>query len=108
MKAVLYIVYPLFTRSHESSDAEYTHFLFTPCAGSVGVGDEVPTYEEVVRLEPGQSPYRPIVLIGAPRMGRRTLIRELINSNPASFSTVVSREYPTTLVVRMLSRIIPL
>ena len=57
------------------------------------MGDEVPTYEEVVRLNPGQSPNRPVILIGAPRVGKRALIRELISSNTSLFSRVVSRKY---------------
>ena len=54
-----------------------------------GVGDELPTYEDVVRFEPNPDVIRPVVLIGAPGVGRRTLIRKLLNSNAAHYTPVI-------------------
>ena len=62
------------------------------CAGVIGVGDEVPTYEDVMRLDPDPSLRRPIVLIGAPGVGRRTLMRKLLNSDPSHYLSVVQRK----------------
>ncbi len=57
----------------------------------IGVGDEIPTYEQVIKLEPDPCLCRPIVLIGAPGVGRRTLIRKLMNSDPSLYHPVVQR-----------------
>ena len=54
-----------------------------------GVGDELPTYEDVVRLEPNPDVIRPVILIGAPGVGRRTLIRKLLNSNASHYTPVI-------------------
>ena len=62
------------------------------CADILGIGDEIPTYEQVTRLEPDTNLCRPIVLIGAPGVGRRTLIRKLINSDPSVYHPVVQRK----------------
>lgn len=58
----------------------------------IGIGDEIPTYEQVTRLDPDPSLCRPIVLIGAPGVGRRTLIRKLLNSDPSLYQSVVQRK----------------
>ena len=56
---------------------------------SLGVGDEIPTYEEVIRLDPDPSLCRPIVLVGAPGVGRKALIRKLIDSDPSIYQSVI-------------------
>ena len=55
----------------------------------LGVGDEVPTYEDVIKLDSSSEIIRPIVLIGAPGVGRRTLIRKLLNSNTLRYLPVI-------------------
>jgi hypothetical protein len=62
------------------------------CVDILGVGDEIPTYEQVIQLEPDQGLCRPIVLIGAPGVGRRTLIKKLMNSDPSHYRPVVQRK----------------
>lgn len=64
----------------------------TSQSATFGVGDEVATYEDVVKLEPSPDLIRPLVLIGAPGVGRRTLIRKLLNSNASHYSPVVQRK----------------
>ncbi len=58
----------------------------------LGVGDEIPTYEEVLKLEPDPSLCRPIILIGASGVGRKTLIQKLLNSDPSLYQPVVQRK----------------
>ena len=59
---------------------------------TLGVGDEIPTYEEVVQLEPDPNVCRPILLVGAPGVGRKTLIHKLVASNPSLYQPVVQRK----------------
>lgn len=66
----------------------------TSPSSTLGIGDEVPTYEDVVKLEPSPDLIRPIVLIGAPGVGRRTLIRKLLNSNSSCFVPVIQCRLP--------------
>ncbi len=63
--------------------------IYFVCIDILGVGDEIPTYEEVVRLDPDPSACRPIVLVGAPGVGRKALIRKLVNSNPSLYQPVL-------------------
>jgi MAGUK p55 subfamily protein 5 len=62
----------------------------------LSVGDEVVTYEDVVRMEPHPHWRRPIVLIGASGIGKGTLIRKLINSDHTHFAAVV--QHTTRLI----------
>ena len=59
------------------------------CSDILGVGDEIPTYEEVIHLDPDPSLCRPIVLVGAPGVGRKALIRKLVNSDPSVYQPVI-------------------
>ncbi|KAG5674330.1 hypothetical protein PVAND_004306 [Polypedilum vanderplanki] len=45
----------------------------------------IPTYEEVAKLYPRPGVYRPIVLIGAPGVGRNELIKRLIAKDPEKY-----------------------
>ena len=47
--------------------------------------NDVPTYEEVIHLFPTPGFCRPIVLIGAPKIGRNKLIKRLCQTDPALF-----------------------
>ncbi|XP_072930983.1 MAGUK p55 subfamily member 7 isoform X1 [Epargyreus clarus] len=49
----------------------------------------IPTYEEVARLYPRPGLVRPIVLVGAPGVGRNELRRRLIATDPEKFVTPV-------------------
>ncbi|CAH0716370.1 unnamed protein product, partial [Brenthis ino] len=49
----------------------------------------IPTYEEVARLYPRPGFVRPIVLVGAPGVGRNELRRRLIASDPEKYVTPV-------------------
>ena len=69
----------------------------TPPSTSLGIGDEVPTYEDVVKLEPSPDLIRPLVLIGAPGVGRRTLIRKLLNTNTSRYLPVIQCRLSKTL-----------
>ncbi|KAK7507133.1 hypothetical protein BaRGS_00001068 [Batillaria attramentaria] len=51
--------------------------------------DEIPAYDEVELYIPKPRHYRPIVLIGAPGVGRNELKRRLKASNPGHFEEVV-------------------
>lgn len=53
----------------------------------------IPTYEEVARLYPRPGFVRPIVLVGAPGVGRNELRRRLIASDPEKYVTPVPCEY---------------
>lgn len=49
----------------------------------------IPTYEEVAKLYPRPGICRPLVLIGAPGIGRNELKRRLIDTDPQKFKTPV-------------------
>ncbi|CAH0546738.1 unnamed protein product, partial [Brassicogethes aeneus] len=49
--------------------------------------EEIATYEEVAKLYPRPGIYRPIVLIGAPGVGRNELKRRLIDTDPDKYRT---------------------
>ncbi|XP_063837353.1 MAGUK p55 subfamily member 7 isoform X5 [Ostrinia nubilalis] len=49
----------------------------------------IPTYEEVARLYPRPGLVRPIVLVGAPGVGRNELRRRLVATDPEKFVTPV-------------------
>uniref|UniRef100_A0A2A4JGP1 MAGUK p55 subfamily member 7 n=1 Tax=Heliothis virescens TaxID=7102 RepID=A0A2A4JGP1_HELVI len=49
----------------------------------------IPTYEEVARLYPRPGMVRPIVLVGAPGVGRNELRRRLIATDPEKYATPV-------------------
>ncbi|KAK9882392.1 hypothetical protein WA026_020914 [Henosepilachna vigintioctopunctata] len=51
--------------------------------------EHIPTYEEVAKLYPRPGIYRPIVLIGAPGIGRNELKRRLIDTNPVKYKTPI-------------------
>ncbi|KAL3284797.1 hypothetical protein HHI36_018938 [Cryptolaemus montrouzieri] len=51
--------------------------------------EQIPTYEEVAKLYPRPGIYRPIVLIGAPGIGRNELKRRLIDTNPIKYKTPI-------------------
>lgn len=53
----------------------------------------IPTYEEVARLYPRPGFIRPIVLVGAPGVGRNELRRRLIASDPEKYVTPVPCKY---------------
>ncbi|KAJ8924734.1 hypothetical protein NQ315_000887 [Exocentrus adspersus] len=49
--------------------------------------EQIATYEEVAKLYPRPGIYRPIVLIGAPGVGRNELKRRLIDIDPEKYKT---------------------
>lgn len=49
--------------------------------------EQIATYEEVAKLYPRPGIYRPIVLIGAPGVGRNELKRRLIDTDPDKYRT---------------------
>ncbi|CAL8133719.1 unnamed protein product [Orchesella dallaii] len=51
--------------------------------------DEIPTYEEVAKLYPRPTQFRPIVLIGPPGVGRNELKRRLIELDPDKYKTTI-------------------
>ncbi|XP_058805509.1 MAGUK p55 subfamily member 7 isoform X2 [Phymastichus coffea] len=51
--------------------------------------EEIPTYEEVVKLYPRPGLHRPVVLIGPPGVGRNELKRRLMATDPAKYKTPV-------------------
>lgn len=55
--------------------------------------EEVPTYEEVAKLYPRPGLARPIVLIGAPGVGRNELRRRLIATDTEKYRTPIPCEY---------------
>uniref|UniRef100_A0A6P7F041 MAGUK p55 subfamily member 7 isoform X1 n=1 Tax=Diabrotica virgifera virgifera TaxID=50390 RepID=A0A6P7F041_DIAVI len=58
--------------------------------------EQLATYEEVAKLYPRPGMYRPIVLIGAPGIGRNELKRRLIDTNPGKYRT------PTPFTTRQM------
>ena len=66
--------------------------LLAVCVDVLGVGDEVVTYEDVAQLESEPDTKRPIILIGAPGVGRRTLIRKLFKHDSSHYAPVVQRK----------------
>lgn len=56
----------------------------------------IPTYEEVARLYPRPGLVRPIVLVGAPGVGRNELRRRLIATDPEKYVTPVPCEWNKT------------
>lgn len=55
--------------------------------------DAIATYEEVAKLYPRPGFYRPIVLIGAPGVGRNELKRRLVARDPEKYRCPVPCEY---------------
>ncbi len=55
--------------------------------------EEIPTYEEVVKLYPRPGFLRPLVLIGPPGIGRNELKRRLMITNPEKFRTPTPCKY---------------
>lgn len=53
----------------------------------------IPTYEEVARLYPRPGLVRPIVLVGAPGVGRNELRRRLIATDPEKYVTPIPCKY---------------
>ncbi|XP_070570219.1 MAGUK p55 subfamily member 7-like [Ptychodera flava] len=51
--------------------------------------EEILVYEEVIKYKPPPGRYRPIVLIGAPGIGRNELKRRLIASDPSHFKATI-------------------
>lgn len=51
--------------------------------------ENIPTYEEVARLYPRPGTVRPIVLVGAPGVGRNELRRRLIATDPDKYVTPI-------------------
>ncbi|XP_017771695.1 PREDICTED: MAGUK p55 subfamily member 7 isoform X2 [Nicrophorus vespilloides] len=51
--------------------------------------EQIPTYEEVAKLYPRPGIYRPLVLIGAPGIGRNELRRRLIDTDPDKYKTPI-------------------
>ncbi|XP_063910295.1 MAGUK p55 subfamily member 7 isoform X4 [Zophobas morio] len=49
--------------------------------------EQIATYEEVAKLYPRPGIYRPVVLIGAPGVGRNELKRRLIDTDPDKYRT---------------------
>ena len=55
--------------------------------------EEIPTYEEVARLFPRPGVFRPIVLIGAPGVGRNELKRRLMALEPDRYKATIPRKH---------------
>lgn len=51
--------------------------------------EQIATYEEVAKLYPRPGLYRPLILIGAPGVGRNELKRRLIVTNPDKYKTPI-------------------
>lgn len=55
--------------------------------------EEIPTYEEVVKLYPRPGLLRPLVMIGPPGVGRNELKRRLMDMNSEKFKMPTPCEY---------------
>lgn len=55
--------------------------------------EQIATYEEVAKLYPRPGIYRPIILIGAPGIGRNELKRRLIATDPDKYRTPIPCTY---------------
>lgn len=55
--------------------------------------ENIPTYEEVGRLYPRAGLTRPLVLIGAPGVGRNELKRRLVSTDPDKYKSPVPCMY---------------
>lgn len=64
----------------------------------------VATYEEVSKLYPRPGVYRPIVLVGAPGVGRNELIKMLISKDPEKYRCPVPCKSVCTLCTVYCSR----
>lgn len=53
--------------------------------------EEIPTYEEVARLFPRPGVFRPIVLVGAPGVGRNELKRRLMALEAERYKATIPR-----------------
>lgn len=53
----------------------------------------IATYEEVAKLYPRPGIYRPLILIGAPGVGRNELKRRLIARDPEKYRSPVPCEF---------------
>lgn len=62
----------------------------------------IPTYEEVARLYPRPGMVRPIVLVGAPGVGRNELRRRLIATDPEKYVTPIPCKFNLTHVTYSL------
>jgi MAGUK p55 subfamily protein 5 len=62
---------------------------------------ELVTYEEVAKIEPATDKHRPVIIIGAPGIGRTTLKRFLLDNEPDKYSYPV----PTTTRSRKASEV---
>lgn len=59
----------------------------------------IATYEEVAKLYPRPGIYRPVVLIGAPGVGRNELRRRLIARDPEKFRSPVPCKLPAPFLL---------
>lgn len=60
--------------------------------------EEIATYEEVAKLYPRPGINRPIVLIGAPGIGRNELKRRLIDTDINKFKTPTPCKYLSVII----------
>lgn len=64
--------------------------------------EQIATYEEVAKLYPRPGIYRPIVLIGAPGVGRNELKRRLIATNNKKYKTPMPCEFSFPINMKFL------
>lgn len=71
--------------------------------------ENIPTYEEVGRLYPRPGLTRPLVLIGAPGVGRNELKRRLVATDPEKYKSPVPCKFKslqlTTYIITLESRL---